>query len=72
MEDETFFEELHKKYPQLLDSAAAAEGVRYRLEGYLFPATYDYYQGTGFKDLLLLLWWIKLICDEPLLPNNHR
>ncbi|MDT2756597.1 endolytic transglycosylase MltG [Enterococcus asini] len=49
MEDETFFEELHKEYPQLLDSAAAAEGVRYRLEGYLFPATYDYYQGTDLK-----------------------
>ena len=52
MEDETFFEELHKKYPQLLDSAAAAEGVRYRLEGYLFPATYDYYQGTDLKTFI--------------------
>lgn len=52
MEDETFFEELRKKYPQLLDSAAAAEGVRYRLEGYLFPATYDYYQGTDLKTFI--------------------
>ena len=25
------------KYPDLLESAATAEGVRYRLEGYLFP-----------------------------------
>lgn len=52
MEDETFFEELHTQYPQLLDSAAAAEGVRYRLEGYLFPATYDYYQGTDLKTFI--------------------
>ncbi len=49
MENDEFFEELHKKYPQLLDSAAEAEGVRYRLEGYLFPATYDYYQGTDLE-----------------------
>lgn len=52
MKDEDFFNELHKKYPELLDSAAKAEGVRYRLEGYLFPATYDYYNGTNLKDFV--------------------
>ena len=39
------------KYPDLLESAATAEGVRYRLEGYLFPATYDYYKNQHFLNL---------------------
>lgn len=52
MKDEKFFEELHKKYPDLLNDAAKAKGVRYRLEGYLFPATYDYYKGTSLEDIV--------------------
>lgn len=40
LKDPAFFKRLHQAYPQLLDSAASAKGVRYRLEGYLFPATY--------------------------------
>ncbi|MDK6248739.1 endolytic transglycosylase MltG, partial [Escherichia coli] len=43
MKNEDFFNQMKAKYPDLLESAATAEGVRYRLEGYLFPATYDYY-----------------------------
>ncbi len=41
MKNEDFFDQMKAKYPDLLESAATAEGVRYRLEGYLFPATYD-------------------------------
>ncbi|MGX7131693.1 endolytic transglycosylase MltG [Enterococcus songbeiensis] len=52
MKDQAFFDELHKKYPDLLDSAAKAENVRYRLEGYLFPATYDYFKGTSLKEMV--------------------
>lgn len=52
MEDQSFFDELHKQYPELLDSAAKAENVRYRLEGYLFPATYDYFKGTSLKEIV--------------------
>jgi UPF0755 protein len=33
--------ELNGYYPNLLTSAIAATDVRYRLEGYLYPATYD-------------------------------
>ncbi|MCX2456041.1 endolytic transglycosylase MltG [Lacticaseibacillus nasuensis] len=41
LKDQAFFDQLAKRYPKLLSSAAAAKAVRYRLEGYLFPATYS-------------------------------
>lgn len=47
--DETFFNELHQKFPE----ASKAENTKYRLEGYLFPATYDYYTSTSLKDLVI-------------------
>ncbi|OQO70919.1 aminodeoxychorismate lyase [Enterococcus villorum] len=53
MKDESFFNELHKKFPDLLDSASQAENVKYPLEGYLFPATYDYYKQMSLKDLVI-------------------
>ncbi|WP_406601726.1 endolytic transglycosylase MltG [Enterococcus faecium] len=51
--DETFFNELYQKFPELLESASKAENTKYRLEGYLFPATYDYYTSTSLKDLVI-------------------
>lgn len=50
MKNDTFFNSMKQKYPELLASAAEAEGVRYRLEGYLFPATYDYYKDMTIED----------------------
>ncbi|MEL1196456.1 endolytic transglycosylase MltG, partial [Staphylococcus epidermidis] len=32
--------ELKNKYPQLLSSAVDAKDTKYKLEGYLYPATY--------------------------------
>lgn len=52
MNDEEFFNKLKEKFPQLLESASQAQGVKYRLEGYLFPATYDYYKGTKLEDVV--------------------
>lgn len=52
MKDEAFFNQMKAKYPELLDSAATATGVRYRLEGYLFPATYDYYKNVTLTDFV--------------------
>lgn len=46
MNDDAYFQKVLALYPQMLTSASEAEGVRYRLEGYLFPATYDYYADT--------------------------
>lgn len=42
IQDQAFIDQMHKKYPKLLDSAMTAENVKYRLEGYLFPAVYDF------------------------------
>ncbi|RSU05299.1 hypothetical protein CBF31_04375 [Vagococcus fessus] len=50
--DEKLFEKLYKKYPDLLESVKKSKDVRYRLEGYLFPATYNYYQENGIEDLI--------------------
>ncbi|MGX7352836.1 hypothetical protein RU97_GL002664 [Enterococcus canis] len=51
MKDDTFFDKMLEKYPTLLDSASKASGVRYRLEGYLFPATYEYNETTTVESL---------------------
>lgn len=50
--DQTFLEKLAKKYPKLLTSAMSAKDTRYRLEGYLYPATYDYSQYKTVEDLI--------------------
>lgn len=50
--DQTFLEKLAKTYPKLLTSAMAAKDTRYRLEGYLYPATYDYAQYQTVEDLI--------------------
>ncbi|MGT2743220.1 endolytic transglycosylase MltG [Streptococcus plurextorum] len=52
VQDETFIAELQTKYPNLLESLPEATDVKYQLEGYLFPATYEYYQETSLKDLI--------------------
>lgn len=52
VQDDAFIAEMVKKYPKLLGSLPEAFAVKYRLEGYLFPATYDYYEGTTIKDIV--------------------
>ncbi|MGY3704002.1 aminodeoxychorismate lyase [Vagococcus martis] len=52
MKDEEFFNELATKYPELLESAKNAKDTRYRLEGYLYPATYYYYKDVPIKDMI--------------------
>ncbi|GGI64503.1 endolytic transglycosylase MltG [Enterococcus alcedinis] len=52
MTDDAFFDKLMKQYPELLTDASEAKGVRYRLEGYLFPATYDYFEGMAIEDFV--------------------
>jgi UPF0755 protein len=41
LNDSELISDLNGFYPGLLTSAIAAKDVRYRLEGYLYPATYD-------------------------------
>ncbi|MEE3741912.1 endolytic transglycosylase MltG [Streptococcus dysgalactiae] len=50
--DETFIQKMVKKYPRLLGSIPTKEAAVYRLEGYLFPATYNYYEETTLESLI--------------------
>lgn len=52
MKDESFIKSLAKRYPKLLSSSMKKTNVRYHLEGYLFPARYDVYQGASLKELV--------------------
>lgn len=52
MNAQDFFDELKATYPDLLTDAGDATDVRYRLEGYLFPATYNVHSDTTLKDLV--------------------
>lgn len=47
-----FINSMATKYPELLESATQATGVRYVLEGYLFPATYDYSKKTTMENIV--------------------
>ncbi|XQN75484.1 endolytic transglycosylase MltG [Streptococcus oralis] len=52
-QDETFLSQLVAKYPNLLGSLPTKDsGVRYRLEGYLFPATYTIKDSTTVESLI--------------------
>ena len=53
VQDETFIAQEVTKYPNLLESLPAKDsGVRYRLEGYLFPATYAIKESTTIESLI--------------------
>lgn len=52
IKDEDFFDQLKKDYPDLLTEAGKAKKLRYRLEGYLFPATYDASQNVSLKEMV--------------------
>lgn len=48
-----FINQMVAKYPTLFASLPAADsGVKYQLEGYLFPATYDYSDETTMEELI--------------------
>ncbi|EOH87782.1 endolytic transglycosylase MltG [Enterococcus pallens] len=52
MNDDAFFNQLKEQYPDLLTDAGSAEGVKYRLEGYLFPATYNVLKTNNLQELV--------------------
>lgn len=47
-----FLQELGQSFPSLLNPLNEVEGLKYQLEGYLFPATYDYIAGMSSEDLI--------------------
>ena len=52
VQDDAFISKMTAKYPKLLGSLPEADKVTYRLEGYLFPATYSYYEKTSMEDIV--------------------
>lgn len=52
MKNKDFINKMVKKYPELLKDIPSADKSRYQLEGYLFPATYDYYEESTLEDLV--------------------
>ncbi|BDB09627.1 aminodeoxychorismate lyase [Streptococcus toyakuensis] len=53
VQDENFISQEVAKYPTLLESLPAKDsGARYRLEGYLFPATYSIKESTTIESLI--------------------
>ncbi|MGE7112203.1 endolytic transglycosylase MltG [Lysinibacillus sp. NPDC047702] len=41
---EAFVQQMMANYPELVTDAVLADNIRYDLEGYLFPATYSYFE----------------------------
>ena len=53
VQDDNFISQEVAKYPNLLESLPMKEsGARYRLEGYLFPATYSIKESTTIESLI--------------------
>lgn len=53
VQDDNFISQEVPKYPNLLESLPTKEsGARYRLEGYLFPATYSIKESTTIESLI--------------------
>ena len=53
IESEGFLEEKLQEYPELLDDAMTVkEDTLYTLEGYLYPATYEFFDDTSLDELV--------------------
>ena len=52
MKNKDFIDKMVKKYPELLKDIPSADQARYQLEGYLFPATYNYYEESSLEDIV--------------------
>ncbi|WP_152602474.1 endolytic transglycosylase MltG [Planococcus sp. CAU13] len=51
--DEAYIDNLMASYPNLLREEIKGENVRYALEGYLFPATYPFYEENPSLELII-------------------
>ena len=52
LKNEDYLEQLRKKYPSLLEGLADTSEMKVPLEGYLYPATYDYFAGMSAQELI--------------------
>lgn len=53
MKDEAYIDELMVRYPTLLTDEIKGENVRFALEGYLYPATYPFYDENPSMNLII-------------------
>src|SRR5699024_10744254 len=53
--DKEFIAELAEEFPLVITEAVLNEDVRYPLEGYLFPATYDYLSHYTPEDVVYIM-----------------
>ncbi|HZG71695.1 MAG TPA: endolytic transglycosylase MltG [Chondromyces sp.] len=53
LNDRTFIQKLMKKYPDLLTNEIFGKEIKYPLEGYLYPATYAYYDPETPLDVII-------------------
>jgi len=66
--DKALFGRMKEAYPGLLDSAAKAKGVRYLLEGYLYPATYNWHDAENVEQLVNMMVKQEYIALRPYFP----
>lgn len=52
LNDKSFLDRLKTAYPGLLDDAVNAQNVRYKLEGYLYPATYEVKNAANVRQII--------------------
>lgn len=52
IKDKAFFAEMQTAFPDLLGEVAKNDQVKYKLEGYLFPATYEMREGQTIEEML--------------------
>lgn len=52
VQDEEFIASLQSQFPSLLEEVTQLENLIYTLEGYLFPATYEYFVGMTAEELI--------------------
>lgn len=51
IQSDDFIAKMQAKYPKLLANLPSKSSAKYQLEGYLFPATYNYYKETSLESL---------------------
>lgn len=52
MNNQDFIAKMVQKYPELLKGIPSVDQARYQLEGYLFPATYNYYEESTLEEIV--------------------
>lgn len=52
VQNEEFINNLISKYPKLLTSMSSQTNLKYKLEGYLFPATYNYHKDDTLEIII--------------------